>query len=61
LRAAEPCEDGYFEALSWENADKYDAGLIILDSRTQAVQANDLESKPAWRDLPAVKAGQVIG
>jgi iron-desferrioxamine transport system substrate-binding protein len=54
-------KDGYFEALSWENADKYQADLIILDSRTQALQPKDLESRPAWRDLPAVKANQVIG
>jgi iron complex transport system substrate-binding protein len=53
-------EDDYFEALSWENADKYKADLIVLDSRTQALQPKDLASKPSWKDLPAVKAGQVI-
>ncbi|MFB4315544.1 ABC transporter substrate-binding protein [Actinomadura sp. 21ATH] len=54
-------KDGYFEELSWENADKYEADLLMLDSRTQALQPKDLASKPAWRDLPAVKANQVIG
>ncbi|NEA22887.1 ABC transporter substrate-binding protein [Actinomadura bangladeshensis] len=53
-------KDDYFESLSWENADKYKADLILLDSRTQALQPKDLESKPSWKDLPAVKAGQVI-
>jgi iron complex transport system substrate-binding protein len=53
-------KDGYFEELSWENAGKYAADVIILDSRTQALQPKDLASKPAWRDLPAVKAGQVV-
>lgn len=51
--------DGFFEELSWENADKYPADLILLDNRTQALQPDALDSKPAWRDLPAVKAGQV--
>ncbi|MFC6881219.1 MULTISPECIES: ABC transporter substrate-binding protein [Actinomadura] len=53
-------QQGYFEELSWENADKYKADLIMLDSRTQALQPKDLGGKPSWKDLPAVKAGQVI-
>ncbi|GAA2267411.1 siderophore-binding protein DesE [Actinomadura luteofluorescens] len=53
-------KEGYFENLSWENADKYKADVIMLDSRTQALQPKDLGSKPSWKDLPAVKAGQVI-
>ncbi|MET8680174.1 ABC transporter substrate-binding protein [Streptomyces sp. NPDC004647] len=50
---------GYFESLSWENADKYEADLILLDQRTSALQPKDLTSKPSWSKLPAVKAGQV--
>ncbi|MDL4817977.1 ABC transporter substrate-binding protein [Actinomadura opuntiae] len=53
-------QDGYFESLSWENADKYKADVIMLDSRTQALQPKDLGSRPSWKDLPAVKAGQVV-
>jgi iron complex transport system substrate-binding protein len=49
----------YFESLSWENADKYQADLILLDSRTTALQPKDLAAKPTWNALPAVKAGQV--
>ncbi|MBQ0986837.1 ABC transporter substrate-binding protein [Streptomyces sp. F63] len=51
---------GYFESLSWENADKYDADLIILDNRGTALQPGDLESKPTWKKLDAVEAGQVV-
>lgn len=52
---------GWFENLSWENVDKYDADLIMMDNRTSAIQPADLdESKPTWKKLPAVKAGQVI-
>ena len=50
---------GYFESLSWENADKYRAGLILLDNRTIALQPKDLAAKPGWGALPAVKANQV--
>lgn len=50
---------GYFEALSWENAAKYKADVIILDNRTQTLQPDALKSKATWSDLPAVKAGQV--
>jgi iron complex transport system substrate-binding protein len=51
----------YFESLSWENADKYAADLIILDNRSTALQPADLAAKPAWAALPAVRAGQVAG
>ncbi|MGW7008045.1 ABC transporter substrate-binding protein [Streptomyces sp. NPDC054933] len=52
-------QGGFFENLSWENANKYPADLILLDSRTAAVQSDFLTSKPAWTQLPAVRAGQV--
>ncbi|MFF8286684.1 ABC transporter substrate-binding protein [Streptomyces albus] len=52
---------GFFEELSWENADKYGADVIILDNRTQSLQPKALASKPSWKELPAVKAGQVAG
>ncbi|GGO44525.1 ABC transporter substrate-binding protein [Streptomyces daqingensis] len=52
-------KQGFFEELSWENADKYKADVIMLDNRTQALQPDALKSKPSWSDLPAVKAGQV--
>ncbi|RLU92023.1 ABC transporter substrate-binding protein [Streptomyces griseocarneus] len=50
---------GFFESLSWENAGKYTADLILLDDRSVALQPKDLGSKPTWAGLPAVKAGQV--
>ena len=46
--------------LDWENADKYGADLILLDSRSSALQPKDLTGKPTWQQLPAVKAGQVV-
>lgn len=50
---------GFFENLSWENADKYPADVILLDNRTSALQPKDLTDKPTWSRLPAVQAGQV--
>ncbi|MEV5754867.1 ABC transporter substrate-binding protein [Actinoallomurus sp. NPDC052308] len=50
---------GFFEELSWENADQYPADVILLDARTSALQPKDLAAKPTWAKLPAVKAGQV--
>ncbi|MEU7179179.1 MULTISPECIES: ABC transporter substrate-binding protein [Streptomyces] len=50
---------GYFESLSWENADKYQADVLMLDSRTATLQPKDLAAKPSWAKLPAVKSGQI--
>ncbi|MER7758341.1 ABC transporter substrate-binding protein [Streptomyces sp. NPDC097619] len=51
---------GFFEELSWENAGKYQADIIMLDNRTGTLQPKDLAAKPTWAKMPAVKAGQVI-
>ncbi len=50
---------GYYESLSWENSDKHQADVIMLDNRSSALQPDALAAKPAWTRLPAVKAGQV--
>jgi iron complex transport system substrate-binding protein len=50
----------YYEALSWENAGRFAADLIILDKRSTALQPGDLASRPTWARLPAVQAGQVV-
>lgn len=53
-------QGGFFENLSWENADRYQADVILLDSRTSALQPQDLAARPTWAGLPAVKAGQLV-
>ncbi|MCI3276568.1 ABC transporter substrate-binding protein [Streptomyces cylindrosporus] len=50
---------GWYESLSWENVDKYDADVIMMDNRTSAIQPADI-TEATWKKLPAVKAGQVI-
>jgi iron complex transport system substrate-binding protein len=52
---------GFFENLSWENAGKYQADLILLDDRTGTLQPADLTSRATWTALPAVKADQIVG
>ncbi|WP_210593726.1 ABC transporter substrate-binding protein [Streptomyces sp. GESEQ-35] len=51
-------EWGFWEFLSWENIDKYDADLIMVDNRSSAMTPDQLAEKATWRQLPAVKAGQ---
>ncbi|MFE9096283.1 ABC transporter substrate-binding protein [Streptomyces sp. NPDC007264] len=50
---------GWFENLSWENADRYPADIIMMDNRTSAVQPAAV-TEATWKKLPAVRAGQVI-
>ncbi|MFC8131407.1 ABC transporter substrate-binding protein [Streptomyces sp. NPDC057302] len=53
-------EWGFWEFLSWENADKYHADLIMIDNRATALPPKELAKKPTWKLLPAVKAGQTV-
>lgn len=49
-----------FEQLSWEQADRYPADLILEDARTVGMTPKELAAKyPTWKQLPAVKAKQV--
>ncbi|MCC3761720.1 ABC transporter substrate-binding protein [Glycomyces sp. TRM65418] len=55
-----PDQNGYWELLSWENVDKYEADVIFLDRRTGNIPAEELLAEyPTWAALPAVAAGQV--
>ncbi|MFI7700701.1 ABC transporter substrate-binding protein [Nonomuraea sp. NPDC049480] len=52
-------EGGFFQTLSWENADEYDADVILYDTRTQALKPEEMLKKPTFAKLPAVEAGQL--
>ncbi len=52
-------EGGFFQTLSWENADEYEADVILYDTRTQALKPEEMMKKPTFAKLPAVKAGQL--
>ncbi len=56
---AKKATGGWFESLSWENVDKHKADVIMMDDRTSAIQPADI-TEATWKELPAVKAGQVI-
>jgi len=60
LDLVEP-EDGdqYYETLSWEQAGRYPADLILHDTRGFSLQPDQLAAYPTWAALPAVQAGQV--
>ncbi|TDC91606.1 ABC transporter substrate-binding protein [Nonomuraea deserti] len=51
-------EGGFFQTLSWENADTYDADVILYDTRTQSLKPEEMLKKPTFTKLPAVEAGQ---
>ncbi|WP_281373542.1 ABC transporter substrate-binding protein [Streptomyces physcomitrii] len=53
-------EWGFWEFLSWENADKYHADLIMIDNRSNAQSPEELKRHKTWLQLPAVKAGQTV-
>ena len=52
-------DEEYWEMLSWEQAGKYPADLIITDSRSHALTHQQMAAFPTWARLPAVKAGQI--
>ncbi|MBF8192244.1 ABC transporter substrate-binding protein [Nonomuraea sp. K274] len=52
-------EGGFFQTLSWENADEYDADVILYDTRTQSLKPEEMLKKPTFAKLPAVAAGQL--
>ncbi|MEV7097598.1 ABC transporter substrate-binding protein [Amycolatopsis sp. NPDC051045] len=51
--------EDYWEQLSWEQAAKYPADLILTDTRTYALPRAQMTQFPTWNQLPAVKAGQL--
>lgn len=52
-------DGGFFQTLSWENADTYDADVILYDTRTQSLKPEEMMKKPTFAKLPAVEAGQL--
>ncbi|MGW0203792.1 ABC transporter substrate-binding protein [Nonomuraea sp. NPDC003201] len=59
VKPAKVDEGGFFQTLSWENADEYDADVILYDTRTQSLKPGEMMKKPTFAKLPAVKAGQL--
>ena len=51
--------NGVWESLSWEQATRYPADLVLADNRANVLTPAQLNEIPTWRELPAVRAGQV--
>ena len=46
----------YWENLSWENADKYQPDLLLIDDRSYASTLKQGEKQPTWSSIRAAKA-----
>jgi iron complex transport system substrate-binding protein len=50
----------YWENLSWENADKYQPDVVLIDGRTFDDSVKTAEDQPTWTSIRAAQEGQVI-
>lgn len=50
----------YWENLSWENADKYQPDVVLIDGRTFDESVKTAEDQPTWTSIRAAQQGQVI-
>jgi len=51
---------GYWETLSWEQADKYQPDLLLVDNRSDTTMQT-AAAQPMWTSIKAAAAGQVTG
>jgi iron complex transport system substrate-binding protein len=59
LDIVQPPVATFYENLSWEQANRYPADLILTDQRQGRLTHEELLKKELWRSLPAVQANQV--
>lgn len=50
----------YWENLSWENADKYQPDLLLLDSRKYMTDLDEAKKHPTWTKISAAEKGAVV-
>jgi len=50
----------YWENLSWENADKYQPDLLLLDSRKYITDLDEAKKHPTWTKISAAEKGAVV-
>lgn len=61
LRMVDPGgRDPFWNVVSWEQADRVQADLVLVDERPTSLDLRALDAKPTWRQLPAVEAGQLV-
>jgi iron complex transport system substrate-binding protein len=49
----------YWENLSWENADKYQPDLLLIDDRSYPANLKQAERQPTWDSIDAAAEGAV--
>jgi iron complex transport system substrate-binding protein len=50
----------YWENLSWENADKYQPDLLLIDDRSYPSNLKQAEEQPTWDSIKAAAAGSEV-
>jgi iron complex transport system substrate-binding protein len=50
----------YWENLSWENADKYQPDLLLIDDRGYPGNLRQAEKQPTWDSIEAAAAGSEV-
>ncbi len=64
MQLVEPTEHpeagGFWETLSWEQVDTYEADLILSDVRGATIEQQIAQMPPTAQDLPAVQADQMV-
>lgn len=50
----------YWETLSWENADRYQPDLLLIDDRSYPANLDDAKKQPSWTSVAAAKADSVV-
>jgi iron complex transport system substrate-binding protein len=50
----------YWENLSWENADKYQPDLLLIDDRSYPSNLEQAEKQPTWDSIKAAAAGATV-
>jgi iron complex transport system substrate-binding protein len=50
----------YWENLSWENADKYQPDLLLIDDRGYPGNLRQAEKQPTWDSIEAAAAGSQV-
>jgi iron-desferrioxamine transport system substrate-binding protein len=50
----------YWENLSWENADKYQPDLLLIDDRSYPSNLRQAQKQPTWGSIKAAAAGATV-
>jgi iron complex transport system substrate-binding protein len=51
---------GYFERLSWENADAYEGDVLLWDARAASMRPEEMKRNPVFAATPAAAAGKFV-